>query len=193
MKIWRHGFHSWLLLTQSCQGFISLDTISHSLGFTVLSLRSFACMGLLLQWSKNGAEAWRPHLCWWCPDAANDCSSDAASPSEGELDTLHRMLAACVRPYKAGFHGEPKQAECQGNLLVVELSSSETVTMQKQILCVVLTQSSQISWLNLDPCRNGKPVWTTVAYLVRNPTRQSQPHRGGCWGAEGEEMLFVLV
>lgn len=57
--------------------------------------------------------------------------------------------------YKAGFHGEPKQAECQGNLLVV------------------FSQD--------------------CGYAEANPTRQSQSYRAGCWGAEGAEMLFVLV
>lgn len=52
---------------------------------------------------------------------------------------------------------------------------AKTVAVQKQILCVAFTPS-QISWLKLDLYRDGKPVWTVVAYLVGNLRRQSQIH-----------------
>jgi len=48
--------------------------------------------------------------------------------------------------------------------------------VEKKILCVVLTQASQTSWLKLDQYRGGKPVQIMVAYLVGNLSRQSQPH-----------------
>lgn len=48
--------------------------------------------------------------------------------------------------------------------------------MEKQILGVLLAQTSQISWLKLDQYKDGKPVWIAVSYLVGNLRRQSQPH-----------------
>lgn len=53
---------------------------------------------------------------------------------------------------------------------------TKTVAVEKQILCVAFTPTSEISWLKLDLYRDGKPVWTVVAYLVGNLRRQSQLH-----------------
>lgn len=90
---------------------------------SLCSLSSFACMGLLLQWSKTEEEAMEASPVVVVPWSLQCLEQQCINACEGEFSILPRVLTDHVRPYEVA---PPWCAQASrmpgGNILHVELS-----------------------------------------------------------------------